>query len=560
MTESIEGRAADILENEADWLREEQARDHNFQAARAVAEAVRTTLGPQGMDKLIIDRDGMAMVTNDGRIVLNEMGIEDPMAEIIVAASTTQDDAAGDGTTTSAVLTGELLQRADELMEDGFHPMTIIRGFDQASRHVTDVIDEVARPVGQEDRDLLEQLAATTLTGRDAEFNEAQFAELVVDAALAARVETETGEYVVNTDNIKTEVAEGLPVEQSRLVRGAVIDKDPEHDDMPSEIENAKILLIDFGLRVEGPEERESDTNVTIRADQVADVRKEEEQIVRDLIERIDELGVDAVFVKDTINDFAQHYLARAEILGVRRIGEDDTEFLVDLLDATLLKDLDDFSPEHIGTGNIMRDVKDDYFLVEPTEETVGATILVRGETMYSADEYDRGLKDAIEVVAGALNDGRVLPGGGAIETELAQNLRDHADSLGSREAIPVEAFADALEVLPRTLARNAGMDPIDSLLDLRTAHHNGNANAALDVFERAIYDAYEAGIVDTARVKESAIGTAVETANIVLRVDDVISASPPEDDVLPPTPQEGGPASEEWGRDDSPEISTGEW
>lgn len=553
MTKSIENRAASILDDEAEWLREDEARDHNIKAARAVSAAVLTTLGPRGMDKLLVDDAGMALVTNDGRIVLNEMGIEDPMADIVVAASTTQDNAAGDGTTTAAALTGELLAKAENLLDEGLHPMTIINGYDVAARRAREEINGLATPVSIDDHDFLRNLAATTLTGRDAEFNRDAFTELAVEAAAAVQTTDQFGEPMIDTDMMKTHIAEGPPVSESRLVEGAVVDKDPEHDDMPSEVHDASILLLDMPLRVTGPNDRETDIHLDLGADEVSDVRAREEQDMRELVDRIVDLGVDAVFTQDTMNDFAQHYLARAGILGIRRIGREDIEFLTDVLGATILHDLDDFSPEDLGHATIARDRDDEFFLIEGTEEFGGATILVRGETMYSADEYERALVDTLEVLAGAVNDGRLLPGGGAIEVELAKRLREYADSFGSREALAIDAFADALEVIPRTLAANSGLDPIDSLIDLRTAHESGNQRAGLDVFAGEVVDTFDNGVVETGRVKDTSITTAVETANIVLRVDDVIGAGPPEDDVLPPPADEGGPGSEEWGRDDGP-------
>ncbi|WP_442928613.1 thermosome subunit beta [Natronomonas sp.] len=517
------GQPMIVLGEDSQRMKDKDAQSHNISAAQAVAEAVRSTLGPKGMDKMLVSSMGDVTVTNDGVTILQEMDIDNPTAEMIVEVAETQEDEAGDGTTTAVSIAGELLKNAEDLLEQDIHPTAIIKGFNQASRQARAEIDNVAREVDPTDTDLLRNVAETSMTGKGAELNKDVLAQLVVDAVQAVTVEAEDGESIVDLEYVNIETQTGRSASESELLNGAVIDKEPAHADMPTSVEDADVLLIDEPIEVE---ETEADASIQLDSpDQLQQFLDKEEEELREKVETIAASGADVVFCQKGIDDLAEHFLAQEGILAASRVKKTDLGFLKEVTGATILSELETLEADHLGTADVTFDDDDELFYVEGLGESHGVTLLLRGSTDHVVDELERGIGDALDVVSQTVSDGRVLAGGGAVEVEVARRVRDYADSVSGREQLAVEAFADALELVPRVLAENAGLDSIDTLVDLRAAHDEGDETAGLNVFTGDIVDTYDAGVVESAHAKSQALSSATEAANLVLKIDDIISA-----------------------------------
>jgi len=517
-----QGQPMIIMGEDAQRVKDKNAQEYNISAARAVAEAVRSTLGPKGMDKMLVDSMGTVTITNDGVTILQEMDIDNPTAEMIVEVAETQEDEAGDGTTTAVAIAGELLKNAEDLLEQDIHPTAIIQGFNMASEQARTEIDDIAERVDPTDEDLLRKVAETSMTGKSSELDKELLAQLVVDAVQAVTVEAEDGSHVVDLEFVEIETQTGKSASESELLNGAVIDKDPVNDDMPVEFDQADVLLLNDPIEVE---ETDADASVSIdNPDQLQQFLDSEEQQLREKVDQIVATGADVVFCQKGIDDLAQYLLAKEGILAVRRTKKSDMGFLQEILGAEIVSDLDSATDAHLGSGSITRDADAGLFYVEG-DDAHGVTILLRGSTEHVVDELERGIQDALDVVSSTASDGRVLAGGGAIEVEVASRLRDYADDISGREQLAVNAFADAVETVPRVLASNAGLDSIDTLVSLRAAHEDGDIHAGLNVFSGDVVDTYEAGVVEPAHSKEQAISSATEAANLVLKIDDIIAA-----------------------------------
>ncbi|WP_435118755.1 thermosome subunit beta [Halolamina sp. C58] len=516
------GQPMIIMGEDSQRVKDKDAQEYNISAARAVAEAVRSTLGPKGMDKMLVDSMGDVTITNDGVTILEEMDIDNPTAEMIVEVAETQEEEAGDGTTTAVAIAGELLKNAEELLEQDIHPTAVIKGFHLASEQAREEIEDISREIDPTDTELLAKVAETSMTGKGAELDKEHLAQLIVEAVEAVTVEAEDGSHVVDLANLNIETQKGRGVSESDLLNGAVVSKDPVHDNMPSEVADADTLLLDAAIEVD---EADVDTNVSIDSpDQLQSFLDQEEQELRDKVDAIVETGADVVFCQKGIDDLAQHYLAKEGILAIRRVKSSDIGFLKNVLGGNVVSTFDGLTSDDLGHGSISRDADDEMFYVEG-EDSHGVTLLLRGSTDHVVDELERGVEDALDVVATTVSDGRVVAGGGAIEVELASRLREYADSVTGREQLAVEAFADSLELVPRVLAENAGLDSIDTLVDLRAAHESGDEVAGLNVFSGEVEDTYEAGVVEPAHAKEQAVSSATEAANLVLKIDDIIAA-----------------------------------
>ena len=517
-----QGQPMIIMGEDAQRVKDKDAQEYNISAARGVAESVRSTLGPKGMDKMLVDSMGDVTITNDGVTILQEMDIDNPTAEMIVEVAETQEDEAGDGTTSAVAVAGELLKNAEDLLEQDIHPTAVIRGFNLASEHAREQVDDLATGVDADDTETLKNVAETSMTGKGAELDKEALADLVVRAVQGVTVEADDGSHVVDLANLKIETRTGRSAGQSDLLSGAVVDKIPVHKDMPAEVEDAKVLLVNDPIEVE---EADVDTAVNVESpDQLQQFLDQEEEQLREKVDGIIESGANVVFCQKGIDDLAQHYLAKEGILAVRRTKKSDIEFLKNVLETTIVTDIDSVSSDHVAAGTVRRDTEEELFYVEG-ENAHGATLLLYGTTEHVVDELERGVNDAIDVVATTVSDGRILSGGGAIEVEVARRLRDYADSVSGREQLAVEAFADALELIPRVLAENAGLDSIDLLVDLRAAHESDEPHAGLNVYTGEVEDTLETGVIETAHAKEQAIASAAEAANLVLKIDDIISA-----------------------------------
>ncbi|WP_135365859.1 thermosome subunit beta [Halosimplex halophilum] len=517
----MQGQPMIILGEDSQRMKDKDAQSHNISAARAVAESVRSTLGPKGMDKMLVDSLGDVTVTNDGVTILTEMDIDNPTAEMIVEVAEAQEDEAGDGTTTAVAIAGELLKNAEDLLEQDIHPTSIIRGFNMASTKAKEEIGEIATSVDPSDEEILKSVAETSMTGKGAELNKDVLVDLVVEAIQAVTVEADNGDHVPDLQFLNIQTQTGRAVSDSDLLEGGIIDKDAVHSDMPETVEDANVLLLDTPIEVE---ETETDAQLNLDSpDQLQDFIEQEEERLKEMVQTIKDAGANVVFCQKGIDDMAQHYLAKEGILAVRRVKKSDIEFVSEVLESRIVSDIDSVTADDITEGKVTRDEDDELFYVEG--EGHGATLLLRGSTDHVVDELERGINDALDVVASTVADGRVLAGGGATEVELAGRVRDYADSVSGREQLAVEAFADSLELVPRVLAENAGLDSIDTLVDLRAAHEDGDEHAGLNVHSGDVVDTFEAGVVEPAHAKEQAVSSASEAANLVMKIDDIIAA-----------------------------------
>ncbi|MDP2837585.1 MAG: thermosome subunit alpha [Methanobacteriaceae archaeon] len=491
----------------------------NILAGKVLAETVRTTLGPKGMDKMLVDSLGDIVVTNDGVTILKEMDIEHPAAKMLVEVAKTQEDEVGDGTTTAVIIAGELLKKAENLLDMDIHPTIVAMGYRQAAEKAQEILNDIS--IDADDKETLIQVAMTAMTGKGTEKAREPLARLVVDAV--KQVE-EDGE--VEIDHIKIEKKDGAIVEESKLVQGVIIDKERVHPGMPKKVEDAKIALLNCPIEVK---ETEVDAEIRITdPTQMQAFIEQEEQMIRDMVSTIVDTGAHVVFSQKGIDDLAQHYLSKAGVMAVRRVKKSDIEKLSKATGAKVVTNIEDLSADDLGDAGIVSEKKisgEEMIFVEDCKEPKAVTLLVRGSTGHVVSEIERAIDDAIGVVAATVEDGKVVAGGGAPEIEIAKRLKDYADAISGREQLAITAFAEALEVVPKTLAENAGLDSIDSLVDLRAAHEN-SVYMGLDVFEGAVTDMYKAGVIEPHRVKKQAIQSASEAAEMILRIDDVIASS----------------------------------
>ena len=495
------------------------AQRNNILAGKVLAETVRTTLGPKGMDKMLVDGLGDIVVTNDGVTILKEMDIEHPAAKMLVEVAKTQEDEVGDGTTTAVIIAGELLKKSESLLDQDIHPTIIAMGYRQAAEKAQEILDDIA--IDSVDEETLVKVAMTAMTGKGTEAAREPLAKLIVDA-----VQKVAEDGVVDTDNIKIEKKDGAVVEDSTLVEGVIVDKERVHPGMPSEVKDAKIALVNSPLEV-----KETEVDAEIRITDPAQMQafiEQEEKMVKDMVDKVAESGANVLFAQKGIDDLAQHYLSKAGILAVRRVKKSDIEKLARATGANVVTNLEDLTADDLGEAGIVEERKvsgEEMIFVEECSVAKSVTLFVRGSTKHIVDEIVRAIEDAIGVVAATVEDDKVVAGGGAPEIAMAKKLKDYADSISGREQLAVTAFAEALEIVPKTLAENAGLDSNDSLVDLRAAHEN-SAVMGLDVFTGKVADMKEAGVIEPKRVKKQAIQSASEAAEMILRIDDVIASS----------------------------------
>lgn len=498
----------------------------NIMAARVIAESVRTTLGPRGMDKMLVDNLGDVTITNDGVTILEEMDVEHPAAKMMVEVSKAQEDEVGDGTTTAVVLAGELLKKSEELLEQDIHPTVIVSGYRLAAEQAQKILEKMATPVSKEDAKILKQIAKTSMSSKGSEIHGDKLAELCVKAVKQI-VEEADGKIEADIDNIKVEKKTGGSSADTQLINGIVLDKEVVHPGMPKKVEKAKIALLNLALEVK---KTETDAKINITdPEQLKKFIDEEQRMLKDMVDQIKSVGANVVFCQKGIDDVAQHYLAKSGILAARRVKESDMEKLARATGGNCVTNIKDLSPKDLGTAELVEERKiagEEMIFVEGCKDPRSVSILVRGGTEHVVDEVERAVHDAISVVSAAIEDGKIVAGGGAPEIEVAKGLREYSDSVGGREALAVNAFADAIEVIPRTLAENAGLDPIDILVQLRAAHEkDGGKNMGVDVISGKVLNTLEKGIVEPLRVKLQAIKSATEVTEMILRIDDVIAA-----------------------------------
>jgi thermosome len=527
MSAQLGGQPILILSDKTQRTIGRDAQRMNIMAARVVAESVKTTLGPRGMDKMLVDSLGDVVVTNDGVTILKEMDIEHPAAKMMVEVAKTQDAEVGDGTTTAAVIGGELLKKAEDLLDQEVHPTVIANGYRMAADKANEILDKMALPISMKDEKLLKKVAITAMTGKGAEKAKEYLADLVVKAVKAV-AETDNSSITIDTDYIKVEKKEGGSIENTELVKGIVIDKERVHPAMPRKVAKAKIALLNSALEVKGTE---TDAEIRITdPNQLKAFLAEEENMLKNMVKKITSSGAKVLICQKGIDDLAQHYLSKAGIMAVRRSKKSDMEKLGRATGANIVTNLEDLTKEDLGYAGIVEEVKigdDEMIYVKDCKDPKSVTILIRGSTEHIVDEVERAIEDCLGVVPAAIKDKKIVSGGGAPEIEVSKGLRGYAKSVGGREQLAIEAFADAIEVIPRALAENAGLDPIDTLVDLRSKHEKADGKKfGLDVYTGKVSDMIKGGVVEPLRVKTQAIDSASEVAVMILRIDDVIASS----------------------------------
>ncbi len=514
-----QGQQILILPEGTQRLLGREAQRMNIMAGKALAETIRTTLGPKGMDKMLVDGLGDIVVTNDGVTILKEMDIEHPAAKMLVEVAKTQEDEVGDGTTTAVIIAGELLKKAEDLLEMEIHPTVISAGYRKAAAKAQELLESIS--ITASDTETLQSIAMTAMTGKGTEKARKPLADLIVKA-----VQMVEEDGVVDKDHININRIQGATVEESQIVNGVVIDKGRLDPSMPKKVEDARIALLKFPIEVKS---LETDAKIKLTdPSQMAAFIEQEEKMIRDMVDKVIDSGANVLFCQKGIDDLAQHYLAKAGILAVKRVRKSDIERLEKATGARVATNLDDLNNEDLGIAGQVYEKKifDEILLfIEDCIDPKAVSIILRGSTKHVAEEVERAVDDAIGVVAATLEDGQVVAGGGAPEIAIAKGLKEYADTISGREQLAIGAFASALEVVPKTLAENAGLDSIDALVDLRAAHEK-SPYMGLNVFSGDVTDMKKAGVIEPKRVKKQAIQSAAEAAEMILRIDDMIAST----------------------------------
>jgi len=518
------------------------AQEGNIAAAKAVADAVRTTLGPKGMDKMLVDSIGDIVITNDGVTILDEMEIEHPAAKMMVEVAKTQNEEVGDGTTTAVVIAGELLKKAGDLLEQEIHPTVIIKGFNLARDKSLELMEKISKPVNLNEKETLKKIALTSMSGKSGYGYSSKLADLVVEAVQLV-AEKKDKKIIVDAENIKREKKHGGTSSDTELIKGIVIDKEVVHPGMKKRVKDAKIALIDAALEVK---ETETDAQIQITdPTKLQEFIEQEEKMLKSMVNKVAASTASVILCQKGIDDVAQHYLAKKGILAARRVKKSDMEKLAKATGARIVTNINDLRKNDLGYAKLVEEerVADEKMIfVRDCKNPKAVTILVRGGTEHVVDEVDRAIEDAVGAVSSAVEVGKIVAGGGAPEAEVARELRKFAEGFSGREQLAVNAFADALEVIPRSLSENGGLDPIDTLVTLRAEHDKGNNAFGVNVLGGGVKDMVQLGVIEPLKVKTQAIKSASDAAEMILRIDDVVSASKLGKGGMPPMPPGGMP------------------
>jgi thermosome len=503
------------------------ARRSNIQAAKVIAEILATSLGPRGMDKMLIDAFGDVTITGDGATILKEMEVQHPAAKLLIEVAKAQDAEVGDGTTTVVVLAGKLLELGEELLEEGIHPTIVIEGYKKAADYALKVAEEIAKPIELTKEQLL-KVVSNALSSKVVAETRDYLANLVVEAAFQA-VETRDGKPYLDLDWIKIEKKKGKSIYETQLVRGIVLDKEVVHPGMPKRVTNAKIAVLDAPLEIEKPEWT---TKISVTSpDQIKAFLDQEAQILKSYVDHLASIGANVVITQKGIDEVAQHFLAKKGIMAVRRVKRSDIEKLARATGAKIITSIKDARPEDLGTAGLVEERKvgeEKMVFVEDIPNPRAVTILVRGGSDRILDEVERSLQDGLHVARDLFREPKIVPGGGAFEIEVARRVREFARKLSGKEQLAALKFADALEYIPTILALTAGLDPVDAIAELRRRHDNGELSAGVDVLGGKIADMAALNIWDPLLVKKQVIKSAVEAAIMILRIDDIIAAGAP--------------------------------
>jgi thermosome len=543
LTTTASGQPVLILKEGTSRSRGREAQKNNIMAARVISEVLKSTLGPRGMDKMLIDSLGDITITNDGAAILNEIEVEHPTAKMMVEIAKTQDDMVGDGTTTAVVLAGELLKRAEELLDQNIHPTILVSGYRKAAQKAIEIINKISTPVDIEDRETLRKVALTSMASKTVGSAREHFAEIAIDAVKQI-AEKRGDKMIADIDNIQITKKTGKSLLESQLIKGLIIDKEVVHTAMPKKIENAKIALLDCPLEIE---KTEFSAEIRIRdPNQMQAFLDQENKMLKEMVDKIKASGANVVFCQKGIDDMTQHFLAKEGILAARRVKQSDMEKLVRATGGRLITNLDDLMSQDLGEAGIVEERKigeDKMIFVEKCKDPHSVAVLIRAGLERMVDEAERAMTDALSVVSDVIENNKIVAGGGAVEIQVAKELRDYATKVGGREQLAIEAFADSIEIIPRTLAENAGLEPIDILVELRAAHEKKDGqHMGVNVFKGKVENMLENGVVEPLIVKEQAVKSAEESTSMVLRIDDVIAATKPKEagGPRPPTSEEG--------------------
>ena len=524
---NLAGQPILILKEGTERSKGKDAIQQNINAARVIADSVRTSLGPLGLDKMLVDQFGDVVITNDGATIMKEIDVQHPAAKMMVEVSKTQDEETGDGTTTSVIITGELLKQAAKLLEQKIHPTMITEGYRKAADEALKIIEKVSIKASIETPDLLKQVAMTTMGTKMVSESREMLADIAV-SAIKSIAEKSGNSWIVDLDNIQILKKKGEGIEQTKLIEGIILDKEVVHSGMPKMLKNAKIALLECALEIE---KTEFDAKLQINApEQMQMFLDQEQKMLQDMVDIIAKSGANAVFCQKGIDDLAQHFLAKKGIMAVRRIKKSDMDKLARATSGKIITRLKDLTATDLGNAGLVeeRKILDDYMVfVEQCKNAKSVVIMVRGGSDQIVDENERSIHDGLSVVKDVVVENAIVVGGGAVEMEIAMGLRSYADSLSGREQLAVRAFADAIEVIPKTLAENAGLDQIDILMKLRSAHGSGKTNMGVNVVEGKdhVADMLEQAVIEPALVKKQAIKSSMECACMILRIDDVIAS-----------------------------------
>ena len=523
------GQQVLLLPEGATRLLGRDAQRTNIAVAVAVASAVKTTLGPKGMDKMMVSDLGDIVITNDGATILQEMNVEHPVAKIMVDIAKTQDKEVGDGTTTVVIMAGELLKGAGDLLEQGIHPTTIVKGYKMAAEKAGEILEEKSMKLEVSDEQTLQRIAAVSMGSKNVgdDKTKLELGKLVIRAVKQVMDKSADGKSTIDHDFIKLEKKSGGSVSDTQFINGVLIDKEIAHPGMPKSMANAKIALLDVALEIE---KTETDARIEITSpEQMQAFLQQEEKTLKEMVEKIKKSGVTVVFTQKGIDDVAQHFLAKAGIIAVRRIKKSDMEKLARATKAKITTSLDDLKADDLGWAGMVEERKisgEHMIFVEKCKDPKSVTIFVRGGTQQVVDEAERSITDVIGAISSVVENGRYVVGGGSIEIDIANGLRNYSSDVGGREQLAIQKFADAVEIVPKTLSESAGMDAIDTLVSLRTKHKAKDGYVyGVNIFSNAIGDMNKLGVFEPMSVKKQAITSASEAAEIILRIDDMISS-----------------------------------
>jgi thermosome len=524
-----------------------EAQRNNIMAAKIIAETIKTTLGPKGMDKMLVSSFGDVSITNDGATIMKELDVQHPAAKMMVEVAKAQDNEVGDGTTTAVVLAGELLNKAENLLDQNIHPTVIIDGYKKASEKAQEILDEMAIPISIKDNERLIDVAVTSMGSKGITVAKEHFAKLAVEAVKQV-AEEKDGKLKADIDLIKVLKKHGRSLEETELVKGMVIDKEVAHPQMPKLVTKAKIALLNTKLEIE---KTEFDAKINIETpEQMKLFLDEEERMLKEMVDKIAETGANVVFCEKGIDDVALHFLAKRGILAVKNVSSSDMEKLAKATGGKIMASVKELTADVLGEAKIVEEVKigdDKLVYVRECKNPKAVTIVIRGGTEHVVDEAERSLHDALSVVRNAIEDGRIVAGGGAPEAHVARHLREYAVKVGGREQLAIEAFADAIEAIPLTLAENAGLDPIDIMVALRAKHESAaSPSYGVDVFSGKVRDMLELNVVEPLRVKQQVVKSATEAANMILKIDDLIAAKGMEKEAKEKKPSKGPSEFEE--------------